>query len=271
MKPIVTAFITVYNGEKYIERSVKSLLDQTVRDIEVLIIDDGSNDRTPQILGSMVDDRLRVVYGVRRGRGGSLALAASLAKGEYLANLDADDESLPCRLAEQVRFLSTNRDHTWVGSAEDREDTLRGEHVKRAYPEKDRDIRIQASRCIPYCHSAVMFRKKIIDSGINYDPRQKFLIDFEFFIRVARKYKVANLPDALVRHRVYKDSFFRKNFSTYRQNIKLSYLCGRAIRELGLPGQNYIYPLLRLGYPCLPNNVKRLIRKVGGIKEASLE
>jgi glycosyltransferase involved in cell wall biosynthesis len=203
----------------------------------------------------------------RTGRAGSLALACSKARGRYIANLDADDISYPERLAHQAAFLDAHPDHAWVGCGEEQDDNRRGEHHRRLYPESDADIRRQSAKCIPYCHSAVMFRKSLIDSGINYDPTQPYLIDFEFFLRVAQRHRVANLPEVLVKRYVRGASFFQASFKTSRQNRRLAWFCAIAVKRFKLPLSYYVYPLARLAYPALPSGVKRLVRTRQGLVE----
>ncbi len=266
---MVTAFITVYNEQTWIECAVRSLLNQSLRDIEVLVIDDGSTDRTPVILDEIRDDRLRVLSRPRTGRAASLAFATTQARGKYLANLDADDESFPGRLAAQAAFLEAHPEHGWVGCSVEREDHQRREHILRGYPLRDADIRRQAARSIPFSHSAVTFRRELVQKGINYDPSQQYLIDFEFFLRVAGHCKVANLPEVFVKRRCRDESFFQRSFSRSRQNRRLARLCVRAVRQFGLPGWYYIYPLARLGYPFLPNMLKRRVRTAHGLDEVA--
>lgn len=267
MNPIVTAFITVYNEETWVERAVRSLLNQSLAYLEILVVDDGSTDRTAGILDAIDDQRLRVIHRSRSGRAEALAFATREARGRYLANLDADDEAHPLRLEKQAAFLESHPDHGWVGCAEHREDRQRGEQFVRLYPQEDAAIRATSARCIPYCHSGVMFRAEVVHRGLNYDPSQPFLIDFEFFLRVAQEWKVANLPAALVLRRVRAESYFQSTFATADQNRRLARLCARAIRRFRLPAWNYAYPALRLGYPLLPTSVKRCVRRCSGLTE----
>lgn len=267
MNPTVTAFITVFNEEEWIGRAVESLLSQTLRDIEVVVLDDGSTDRTVSILKSFDDPRLRILQPGRLGRAAALAHAATEARGEFLANLDADDEAMPERLEKQVAFLRANPDHAWVGCGELREDSQRGEFYARQYPLSDAEIRWQSAKCIPYCHSAVTFRRSLIEEGINYDPAQPYLIDFEYFLRVAARAKVANLPEALVLRRARDASFFQRSFTYTQQNRRLAGLCRRAIRDFQLPVRANVYPLLRLLYPYVPNRLKRTARRSQGLVE----
>lgn len=266
----VTAIITVFNGEDFIRRAVESLLSQGLKDIEVLVLNDGSTDCTGEILEQMEDHRLRVMNLPRTGRAGALALACREARGQYIANLDADDLSYPTRLEKQSTFLDEHPDHGWVGCGEEQDDDRRGEHHRRVYPLTDAEIRRQSAKCIPYCHSAVMFRKSLIDEGVNYDPSQPYLIDFEFFLRVAARAKVANLPDVLVKRNVRGVSFFQSQFKTSKQNVRLARFCAQAVRQFGLPVWFYVYPLARLVYPYIPSGFKKRIRRGQGLQESNV-
>ncbi|QDV12552.1 Putative glycosyltransferase EpsE [Rosistilla oblonga] len=268
--PRVSAIITVYNEQQWIRSAVESLLNQSLADIEVLVLDDGSDDDTPAILDSFDDDRLKIVRCGRLGRAAALAQAVKLATGRYIANLDADDEAYPDRLAAQAEFLDSHPDHAWVGGGEDREDTQRDEHYVRLYPETDEAIRRMAVKCIPYCHSAITFRRDVLDEGLNYDPKQPFLIDFEFFLRVATKHKVANLQIPVVKRRAHAKSFFQRSFSVSAQNKELSRLCRVARRQFGLPTWMECYPLARTVYPMLPNRLKNGLRKSLGLGETAV-
>jgi glycosyltransferase involved in cell wall biosynthesis len=269
-QPQVTAIITVYNGAGFVNRAVESLLAQSLRDIEVLVVNDGSTDGTGEELDAIADERLRVVHLPRTGRAASLALACREARGRYIANLDADDISFPERLEKQAAFLDTHPDHAWVGCGEEQEDDRRGEHHHRVYPLTDLALRRQSAKCIPYCHSAVMFRKSLIDGGINYDPAQPYLIDFEFFLRVAERYKVANLPDVLVKRYVRGQSFFQSQFKTSHQNLRLARFCARAVWRFHLPFWYYAYPAARLLYPYIPRGLKGALRRRQGLSETNV-
>lgn len=266
----VTAIITVFNGEEFIRRAVDSLLSQSLEDIEVLVLNDGSTDGTQAALDQIGDARLRVVNLPRTGRAGALALACREARGRYIANLDADDLSYPSRLEKQAAFLDQYSDHGWVGCGEEQDDDRRGEHHRRVYPLTDAEIRRQSAKCIPYCHSAVMFRKSLVDEGINYDPAQPYLIDFEFFLRVAAQTKVANLPDILVKRNVRSVSFFQSQFKTSKQNVRLARFCAQAVRQFSLPFKFYLYPLARLIYPYMPSSLKKRIRRGQGLRESNV-
>ncbi|GAB5486088.1 MAG: hypothetical protein Pars93KO_25220 [Parasphingorhabdus sp.] len=267
LDPQATAIITVYNEAELITRAIESLQQQSAENIEILIVDDGSDDGTPDVVDGIADPRVRLVRLPRSGRAKALARACQEARGRYIANLDADDIAYPDRLKEQIAFLERHPDHAWVGCAEDRVDTQRNEVLSRRYPVLDQDVRRMAAKCIPYCHSGVTFRRSLLDEGINYDPWQPFLIDFEFFLRVAAKHKVANLEQPFVRRYARDESYFQSRFGRGKQNRRLAWFCLRAIRELGLPARDVVYPLSRTIYPWFPNSMKRQIRRWQGLSE----
>ena len=266
--PRVTCLITVYNEEEHIADAVRSVLDQTLSDLELLVIDDGCTDGTPQILAEFDDPRLRVVADGRRGRAGALAYGVEIARGEFIAILDADDMARPERFARQVAFFDANPDTAWIGSGEIRFDTQRGENAERTYPITDTDVRRMSARCIPYSHSAVTFRRSVFtQDGLNYDPEVPYLIDFEFFLRVAERHKVGNLPEMLAMRRLRDESFFQSRFKRADQNRALAKLNRSAVRRFGLPFHHQAYPLARLFYLRLPNGAKRLARRALGLRE----
>lgn len=263
----VTGLITAYNEEIRIAQAVRSLLRQSLLDIEVLVIDDGSTDGTAAVLAAIEDPRLRVINAGRLGRAGALRLGCESARGRYIAILDADDEAFPERLERQAALLDARPEIAWIGGGEERLDSQRDEHADRLYPETDRDIRRMAARCIPYCHSAVMFRRSLIEQGLAYDPDRPFLIDFEFFLRVAEAHQVANLPEIVVKRRLRDDSYFQSAFSRSRQNRALAGLCLSAVWRFHLPIYYAAFPAARFGYLWLPNPLKRAIRRIVGLRE----
>ena len=108
--PRVTALMSVFNGDKYLSEALESILNQTFTNFEFLIINDGSNDRTEDILKSYDDVRIRIINNDNNmGLAKSLNKGLRIARGEYIARMDADDISLPTRLARQVEFLDKNK------------------------------------------------------------------------------------------------------------------------------------------------------------------
>lgn len=265
--PRVTALITVFNEETWITHAVDSLCRQSLADIEILVIDDGSTDGTPQRLAAIADPRLRVLRRARMGRAAALTLGVQEARCAYVAILDADDVSYPERLEKQVAFLDAHPRVAWLGCGEERQDSQRNETAMRLYPTGDRDIRRMATRCIPYSHSGVIFRRSLLEEGLTYDPSIPFLIDFEFFLRVAERHEVANLPEVLVMRRLRDESFFQSRFRRRTQNRALARLSASAVGRFRLPPWHYLFPLARLFYDLVPDRLKQRLRSVAGLRE----
>lgn len=265
--PHVTALITVYNEQTWIAHAVGSLLAQSFADIEVLVIDDGSDDETPNILAAIRDPRLRIIRKERMGRATALAFGVEQARGVFIAILDADDEAYPKRIETQVNFMKDHPDIAWLGCGEERQDEQRTEQAIRLYPQDDAAIRRMATRCIPYSHSGVMFRTALREQSLNYDPKIPYLIDFDLFLRVAEKHKVANIGEALVMRRLRDVSFFQSRFKRRTQNRALARMSAGAVWRFRLPPWYFAYPLARLAYDWVPNRIKRVLRRSAGLSE----
>src|SRR5690242_12716378 len=117
--PKVTVLIPVFNGAKYLEEAVHSVMKSTYTNFEILLVDDGSSDRSKHICRDLAKQYSQVRFydfARNKGLGRVLNFALKKAKGKYIARLNQDDRMLPHRLTMQVRYLETHRDVTVVGS-----------------------------------------------------------------------------------------------------------------------------------------------------------
>ena len=153
----------VYNGERYLRQAVASVLAQTFEAFELIVIDDASVDRTPEILASFADSRIRVLRNVQNlGIVGSLNRGMSAARGRYIARMDADDLCLPTRFVRQMDFLERHPDIVLVGT---NFFSLSNGHVQKHSGLIDPDSRLL--RCLfyfgnPVAHPTMMFRSEIV-------------------------------------------------------------------------------------------------------------
>ena len=116
--PLVSVLLAVSNGEDYVRTALESILRQTISDLELIVIDDGSSDETPEILAAFHDERLRVLrHEERRGLAASLNRGLDEARGRYVARLDADDIALPRRLERQLQRMVSGSPIAVLGSA----------------------------------------------------------------------------------------------------------------------------------------------------------
>lgn len=262
----VSVITTVYNGESYFNRSVPSVLGQTYKEFEWIIINDGSSDGTQDILERVAskDDRVRVYNFGRMGRSRALNKAVELARGEYIIQQDIDDISYAQRIEKQVKFLDEQPGVGVVGSYYVVVDENRGERYIRQPPTDHEAIIRAMARYIPFAHTLVAFRKVVWEQVGGY-PEVDNIIDLRFWIRVAASgWKLANIPEVLGEHFVYGQSYWHRNFKYAARQRELGAVQWQAICELGLPKWMGIYALGRLVYPYVPNPAKRFVRRVLG-------
>lgn len=209
--PTVSVLITVFNGERFLEQAVRSVLDQTGVDFELVVVDDGSTDATNQVLDSFADQRVVAVRLPRIGRARALNLAIAQSRGCYIAILDADDICLPGRLAASVAHLERHPDVDAVGAARW---TIRDEQlgVQRSLggAADDQEIRSHLRRYrTPFPHSSAMFRRAAIERVGGYDEELVFGFDLDILARVAETGRLYGLDSALVQRRFHDGQFFR--------------------------------------------------------------
>ncbi len=204
--PTISVIMSVYNGERYLRQAIDSILTQTYEDFEFIIINDGSTDSTVEILRSYTDPRLRIIEQENIGLTRSLNRGVALAKGKYIARMDADDLSMPERFARQVAFLDAHPEIGMVGTSGLIQNETRG--VGWEYPVHilDEDIRHNLIKGNQFVHTSVMLRKVVLQSLGGYDETYPYIQDYELWVRLAALTRLANLPDVLVIHREHKDT-----------------------------------------------------------------
>ena len=205
--PKVTVLMSVYNGEKYLNEAIDSILGQTFKDFEFLIVNDGSTDKTREILESYKDPRIRIINNEKNiGLTKSLNIGLRIVKGEYIARQDADDISCGNRLERQIKFLDEKLDIAIVGTnyfrINEKGDII--QEIKRQ--EKDKDIKKYLLNGNQLGHGTIMFRKSCIEKVGFYREEFKFAQDYDFVLHFSEKYKLANIPETLYKWRINSDS-----------------------------------------------------------------
>ena len=200
--PLVSVILPVYNAEKYLADSIRSILSQRFENFEFIILNDGSTDQSSEIVKSFSDSRIRYFEHANKGLANTLNKGIELSRGKYIARQDNDDISHPERLGLQVEFLEKNTEYALVGSSasimdENGSDTGR----KHLHPCQSSHLKLELVFDNPFVHSSVMFRKEAIVKVGLYDPDTRFFEDHNLWSRVSYQYKVANLPDFLLQYR----------------------------------------------------------------------
>ena len=200
--PAVSVLMAVFDGAAWVGAAVESALGQTLGDLEVIVVDDGSTDATADVLASIRDPRLRIERRARAGLTRSLNRALELARAPLLARLDADDLALPERLARQRQFLEAHPEVGLLGTGA-REVDPAGREVRIVQPPVDDGaIRRQLIRANPFVHSSVIMRRAVLGRVGPYDPSFPVAQDYELWMRLAGVTRLANLPEPLVIRRL---------------------------------------------------------------------
>ena len=220
-KPKVSVIMSVYNDENLLQKSIKSILKQEYNDFEFLIVNDGSSDGTEKIIKSFGKDKIVLMKNEKNiGLTSSLNKAIKKSKGKYIARIDADDYSSSDRLYKQARYLDKRTEVGVVGSYFHFVDVHENIIRKVTPPIRHKKIcdRFVKSGC-PIRHSSVMVRKSVLDDVGMYNEEFTQGQDNELWTRVAKKYKVANIPEFLCFARKRKDSITAKRPRIYNQYL----------------------------------------------------
>lgn len=204
----VTVLMAVYNREKFVCDAIDSILSQTFREFEFLIVNDGSTDGTRNLIAAYNDERIRLVDNdYNLGIPKSLNKGLALARGELIARLDSDDISKPERLAKQISFLNKNPETVLVGSQYEEIDEQGNSLGEAELPCKSSLLRWGLLFYTPFLNSSVTFRRKeVLENVGSYNEIFEYSQDHELLTRIARKYPIANLKECLVKYRVHPAS-----------------------------------------------------------------
>ena len=197
----VSVIMSVYNSEEVVRESINSILCQTLKDIELIVINDGSTDSTIDILSSFNDPRVVLIDQENLGLTKSLINAAKLAKGRYLARQDSDDVSLLNRLEKQIDYLEKNKDIALVGTQSIQIDED-GENIGKIdlLREYD-DILENIATLNQFVHGSIMMRRSVYEAVGGYRREFRYSQDYDLFLRISEQYKVENLSDYLYKSR----------------------------------------------------------------------
>ena len=236
--PMISVVMSVYNGEKYLDEAIESILNQTYKDFEFIIINDGSTDKSLEIIEKYKnqDDRIILISRENKGLVASLNEGIELAKGKYIARMDADDISLPKRFEVQVEFMEKNIDigvcGTWVEVfGEDRKDTL------WKMPPTDEELKPRLLFSVTFAHPSVMMRKELVDKhGLKYKEQYKHAEDYKFWLDFSKHTKFANIPKKLFRYRYLETSVSRvaDNAKDEQRYKTISSIFKEVLDELGV-------------------------------------
>lgn len=265
-KPLVSVIMPLYNAERFVAEAIESILHQTYENLELLIVDDFSQDRSVDIVRNYAETDSRIRFFQNRcnlGVAKTRNRAMQEARGEYIACLDNDDVALPARFEEQIRFLEAHPDHALVASDVEIIDEHSRVVAAREYPHSDGEIQRCLSRMNPIANPASMFKRAVFQElGGAYDESVCPVEDYEFVIRVARRFKVANLDQKLTRYRI---TATQAKAVQLKKTLSTTLLIQRRALDSGL--RDSLYNMMYRGclrvLRCLPNRlVLYLFKKI---------
>ena len=207
VSPRVSVVMPVYNGERFLAEAIESVLAQSYPHWELVLIDDGSRDASFEIAQRYAqrDARVRALrnehnLGIVKTR--NRAFVEADARSEYFAVLDGDDVCMPDRLALQVTFLDAHPDHAVVGGNTLIIDEQSREIGRRVYPSAHADLVRVITRYNPLAQPTCTIRRSALADVGTYDERFSRCQDYDLWLRMAARYKIANLPAFTIKYRV---------------------------------------------------------------------
>lgn len=221
--PKISVLMSAYNSAAYLRDAIESILDQTYTAFEFIIINDGSKDQSTEIIQSYNDTRIRLVQNVRNlGLIVSLNKGIELARGKYIARMDADDISIKERLEKQVCFFETHQNIGVVGSFIEVIDKNGAVLGYKTFPETHLDICWAMLFYCPIAHPSVMMKASIFkNKNLKYDEEYLHVEDYELWTRLVEYTRFANIPEVLLRHRQHGENVCNQNIDIHNMGNAL--------------------------------------------------
>lgn len=254
--------MSVFNCQDYVGEAVESILSQTFKNFEFIIVDDGSSDGTREILldWAQKDSRVKILTNPENiGLTKSLNRAIKMAQGKYIARQDADDISLPQRLEKQISFLEKHPKIKLLGTFWYLIDKGGRVLAEKTLPVSTRIIKKALIKTNPFIHTSVVINKELLDNIGGYNENFKVIQDYELWFRIARIAEVENLPLFLVKRRYHpKMISVKRDKEQLRCEISLK---KEVIKRGDYPKLCYIYLLRSYFSLKCPPFLKRFFKK----------
>jgi glycosyltransferase involved in cell wall biosynthesis len=204
---LLTVLMPAYNGEKYIGEAIESILRQTYNDFEFIIVNDGSTDRTEEVIRSYKDPRIVLINQQNGGVSAALNTGLKAARGKYIARFDADDVCYDFRLTQQIEFMESHPDYVLAGSDADYM-SENGEYLftYRNIGHSNEEINDRISLYCPFVHSTVIYKKSDVLACGGYEVNAHTFEDYFLWTRLIKRGKVINFKDPMIKVRFNSSS-----------------------------------------------------------------
>ena len=234
----ISVLMPTYNNSKYIKYAIQSILNQSYKEFEFLIVDDGSTDNTEEIVKSFIDSRINYIKKPHEGIAKSLNFGLKKATYDIIAIMDSDDISFPTRLEKQIKlFRKTDKtDFRIVSSwycAFSKKKIL---YIVKI-PEYNNDIKRNLLLHSVICHAGSMYDREVILNCGGYNHKFNSSVDYNLWIRLIDKVKFHNIQEVLYFYRMRNNSISNKNF---KETLCEAYKVQSYFYEKSLVGSNLL-------------------------------
>ena len=218
IEPIVSTIVTTYNRAPFLAAAIESLSAQTLSEQEIIVVDDGSTDQTPEVLAAIKDSRLRVVrHATNRGIPAARNTGLSSARGRYIAWLDSDDVARPTRLQKEVSYLEAHPAVSMVGACAGKMNgNGRRRHGVRVPPLRADDIDAFLLFRSAFQQSSVMGRAHVL-KDFSYDEAFPVCEDVDMFIRLTANNRIENMASVLIDRRLHPEQAVNQRSDQIRE------------------------------------------------------
>lgn len=208
-EPLISVVMPAHNAQKYISSAIESILNQTFKEFELIIVNDLSTDKTLNKIKSFSknDSRVKIMNNnTRLDIATSLNIGISLASSNIIVRMDADDISLPNRLELQYKVINSSKNIAVVGANIIIMDIDENEIAKRNYPTSSKKLKDCLFKYSPFAHPVVCFRKNLFEEVGGYNPKYSPTEDLDLWFRLGRKYEFRSIPKPLLKYRLHGKS-----------------------------------------------------------------
>ena len=234
-KPIVSVIIPTFNRANLLISAIESVLSQTIKDFELIVVDDASTDDTQQKVAAIDDPRIRyIVQEKNLGECGTRNTGLDAAQGQYIAFLDSDDEWLPNKLEKQLNVFKTAPDdlgvvYSWLQVINDQ-----GKIIRMRKPDISGDVKdYLIYKNLIGTPSTVMIKKECIEPGLKFDTNLRCCGDWDMWLRISKQYRFEVIPEPLT---LYRDHDEDARGSTNHAMVTEGYLVFLEKHHQGLKG-----------------------------------
>lgn len=218
--PLISILVNCYNSEKFLKDCLNSLINQTYENIEIIVWDNVSSDKTAEIVSQFNDPRIYYyLSNIHRNLVESRITAWSKINGNYVAIMDSDDLSYTDRLKIQLEIINKNKNIAVVGGGVEYINDLGDTISYKKFSVSNKKLKNEILYKFPMNNSALFFDKKKVDNVGGYSKQYVFINDYELLFRLSKKYDIVNTDVIVSKNRIHKENLSNKNFLSMQNEL----------------------------------------------------